>query len=175
LFVGPTVASQAAGAGPGAPFDRHQPAAGSEDSPSLSKARVKVGPVVHGCDGPNHRRGRVGQREPLGSAFGESHPLGGPGKDAGNSQHHRRRIHTYNRRPEPRRTADRGARPTADVHDRVARLQFAQPFCETGVALSPDRHAGRREEPAQPGEARVVGMVVRNGGLLCGHTRKVDS
>jgi hypothetical protein len=86
-----------------------------------------------------------------------------------------RRIDTDSGRPEPGGATDGGAWSTAHVHDGVTRSQIAQAYGETSVALSPDGHAGRGDESTQSGEGRVVGMVVRNPGLVGAHIHEVDS
>src|SRR6266540_1424129 len=53
LWVGPAVTGQAPGAWLRAPFDCHQAAGGSQDTPCLSQTGVEIGPVVHGGDRPH--------------------------------------------------------------------------------------------------------------------------
>src|SRR5215471_17959171 len=53
LLGSPAVTGQARSTRLSQPFDGHQPAAGLQHPPGLSQPCVKVGPMVHGGDGPS--------------------------------------------------------------------------------------------------------------------------
>ncbi len=128
--------------------------------------------MVHGGDGPGDRYRRVGQRQGLRAALGVAHCVSGaPGQEAGEPQHHRRGIDPNDRSTEPGRTARGGTWPASDVGHRVARSEFAEALGQAGVTLSAQHHAGSGEESGRPGEARVVSVVIWDGGLPGRHAQ----
>lgn len=107
---------------------------------------------------------RVGQRESLRAALGVAHRVSGtPSEETGEPQHHRRGIDPNDRRTQPGCTAGGGTWPASDVSRRVARSEFAEALGQAGVTLSVQHHAGSGEESGQPGEARVMGVVIWDG------------
>jgi hypothetical protein len=71
------------------------------------------------------------------------------------------------------RAARRAAAPgsAAHVYDGVFRPEPAQLVSQTGVALPAQDHARSAEKPGQPGEARVMGVVVGCTSLLHLHSQ----
>src|SRR5262249_48640899 len=92
-----------------------------------------------------------------------------PGQEAGEPQHHRRGIDPNDRSTGPGCTAGGGTWPASDVGHRVARSEFAEASGQAGVTRSAQHHAGSGEESGRPGEARIVGMVIGDGGLRGRH------
>lgn len=153
------------------PFDGHQPPAGLQSPPGLSQTCIKVGPMMHGGDGPSDRHRGVRQRQGLRGALDIAHRAGGaPGEEPGEPQHHRRGINSIDKSSEPGGTAGGGTWPTSDIGHRVARGEFADALGQVGVTPSTQRHAGSGEEPGRPGEARIAGVVIRDGRLRGRHT-----
>src|SRR6516164_9734488 len=126
--------------------------------------------MVHRSDGPGDRYRGVGQRQGLRAALGVAHRVSrAPGEEAGEPEHHRRRIDPNDRSTEPGCSAGGGTWPTADVGHRVARSECAEAFGQAGVARPAQRHAGSGEKSGRPGEARVVGVVIGDGRLRGRH------
>src|SRR5215831_967051 len=126
--------------------------------------------MMHGGDRPSDRYRRVGQWQSLRTALGVAQIVSGArGEDAGDPQHNRRGIDPNDRSTGSGCMAGGGTWPASDVGHRVARSDFAEASGQAGVTRSAQHHAGSGEEPGRPGEARVVGMVIGNGGLRGRH------
>jgi hypothetical protein len=100
---------------------------------------------------------------------------GTPGEQAGDPQHHRRRINPGDLRTEPGRMTGGGTRPASDVGHCLTRGQSAELPGQAGPALPAQRHDGRREEPDGSGEAGKMGVVIGDAGLVSRHAPDLDS
>jgi len=171
LIVGPSVAGVTSGTRPGVPFDGDEVAAGPQDSQGLTQPGLEVGPVVDRGDRPQYGDRIVGEGEGFGRSLNEAHPLRLTTEEAGYPQHDRSRIHPGDRRGLPRCPTGGGPGSAAHVYDGVFRPEPAQLVSQTGVALPTQDHARSAEKPGQPGEARVVGVVVGCTSLLHLHSQ----
>lgn len=87
-------------------------------------------------------------------------------QESGDAQHRPRRVDADDfRGPAGRGAPRRDARPAADVDDHVAAPHPCEFDRAIGVAAAPGDHAQRREVTPDPGERRVVRVVVRRGRL----------
>jgi DNA-binding transcriptional MerR regulator len=98
------------------------------------------------------------------------HPVSGaPGEEAGEPQHHRRRVDPDHRSAELCRAACGGTWPASDVGHCVARSQIAESLGQASVTRSARHHAGSSEEPGRPSEARKVRVMIWDGRLRHRH------
>jgi hypothetical protein len=163
LLARPTVARVPARAGACAALDGNEPSAGGQRALYFSEARVEVAPVVHGRDRPRDARFTItnGERFSRAAAIGNAACVP-QRQQARTPQHHGRRIHADRRHTEPRGSAHGCTWTTSDVEDDVAARERGQLDREAGVAVTPDHHAQRGNDPDDPGERRVLGVVVGN-------------
>lgn len=175
VIVGPSVAGETSGAWPGVPFDDDEPPAGPQHSQGLAQPGVEIGPVVDRSDRPQYGDGTIREGQGFGRSLDEAHLLRWPAEEPGHPQHDRSRIHPSDRRGPPRRSADGGAGSATYVQDDVFRPEPTQLLSQPGVALPAQDHGRSANKPGQPGEARVVGVVVGGTGLLHAHSPELDS
>lgn len=166
LRVGPSVAGVAASSRQCPPFDGNQTSTRAEGSTRLPESGIDVGPVMHGRDRPNDRRGRVRHGQCLGRSFDVAHVPGSSGEQPRDAQHDRRGIDTGHLCTETGGVTRGDTGTAADVDHDVAGPHTAQPCHQPRVAFAAHDHAERGDEPVQTGEPGMVCMVVGAGGVF---------
>ena len=142
------------------PFDRDEPATGASTRPTSPSRQSRSGQWCTVAIDQTHRRAAVGQRQRFGRALAQREPVDvGRGEQAGDAQHHRRRIDAGDRRAEAgpragrrrpdrsrcRRPDRRAACPSAVARDR---RRSSRPTVMLSAATSP---SGRRTRGGRRG------------------------
>ena len=142
-------------------FEGDEATARREHPAELAEAGVDVLPVVNGRDRPCDLDRSVRERELLGGAV-EVADSATTCEDAGDAQHHRRRVDADDSRAERRRMTGRGARPAADVEDRDTVGDTTKVGGEFGVGFATEREEHGHRESEEPAESGEVGVMIGN-------------
>jgi hypothetical protein len=163
LLFGPPVAGQPGGAGTHAPFDRQQPSPRGEYPPGFGKSDANVFPMVHGRHAPQHSRRRVRLPEVFRSALGPRDPGLLAGQHLSQSQHDGRRINAYRPCSTASGFSDGGTWAATDVDNAVCRRYRCEVSGEARDRAPSGDHDESGQQPSQPGEAWMVGVMVDSG------------
>lgn len=163
LCVGPAVARKPTGAGPGTAFDGEQSTAGTEHPECLDEPCVEIWPVMNSRDGPQHGGRAIGNRERFCDAVDPRDPLGAAAQPAGDGEHHRCRVNRRHDGAPLGGFPGCSTRAAAHVDHMIRFAHVGQVGGETGHGATTDQHAQPSHRPADPGEPRMVGMLIGDG------------